>query len=322
MGLARSSVWAGLALLLAAATGSAQSATDTPPSAAACLADSKRFCSTVQAGGGRILECLARQLDQLDAACKGKVEPVAEAILDWRSACGADIDARCATDELGVALGRCLQRHEKDLAPACRVKLGAATEYLALACGAQASVLCPRTVVGEGRYLACLADQRAQLTAPCADVFQWFDARYQQGCTQPIAEHCGGDAAYGHSFPCLQPQQRRLPPECQQLVASPVRRPAGGQALGDGPFAGRYASNWGLVRCRQPGKSRVECRYEYGGGKLSCVANRQTLVCSWREGPEHGRATLVQSAEGHLSGTWGRGQRATGGGAWVFAKID
>jgi hypothetical protein len=37
---------------------------------AACGADVKKFCDGVQPGGGRILDCLAKQKDKLADACK------------------------------------------------------------------------------------------------------------------------------------------------------------------------------------------------------------------------------------------------------------
>jgi len=37
---------------------------------AACGADAKTLCSGVMPGGGRILDCLAKQKDKLSDACK------------------------------------------------------------------------------------------------------------------------------------------------------------------------------------------------------------------------------------------------------------
>jgi hypothetical protein len=322
MGLFRNSSLASLALLFIAANGSAQPAAGA--GADACRADAQRLCGEVEPGGGRLLACLANQLGQLSPTCRSRVEPVRDDVRAWRAACGADIDAKCGNQALGVELGRCLERHERDLAPACRVKVSAAPAYLALACGEQVAALCPGAGGAEGRYLACLDAKATKLTPPCAEVFEWYAARYQKACAPSVTEHCGGDPAYDRSYPCLQKHERQLPFACQKLVATPAGvPPSGATPLGDGPFAGYYASNWGLVSCEQQrGETKVDCRYEHGAGTLGCVANRNTLVCRWREGAARGRATLVKGKGGHLVGTWGHDQRATGGGPWVLARVE
>ncbi|MFI0847430.1 cysteine rich repeat-containing protein [Mesorhizobium sp. IMUNJ23232] len=41
---------------------------------AACKADYQKFCSGVMPGGGRVLECLAKQKDKLSPACQKVIE--------------------------------------------------------------------------------------------------------------------------------------------------------------------------------------------------------------------------------------------------------
>ena len=41
---------------------------------AACGADAKKLCAGTPLGGGRMLDCLAKQKDQLSDACKKVVE--------------------------------------------------------------------------------------------------------------------------------------------------------------------------------------------------------------------------------------------------------
>jgi len=41
---------------------------------AACQADFEKFCPGVEPGGGRVVECLAKQLDKLTPQCKAVVE--------------------------------------------------------------------------------------------------------------------------------------------------------------------------------------------------------------------------------------------------------
>jgi hypothetical protein len=40
----------------------------------ACQADYEKYCAGVQQGGGRIIECLSKHLDQLTPQCKSVVE--------------------------------------------------------------------------------------------------------------------------------------------------------------------------------------------------------------------------------------------------------
>jgi hypothetical protein len=40
----------------------------------ACQADYQKFCSDIVPGGGRVLECLAKQKDKLTPACQKVVE--------------------------------------------------------------------------------------------------------------------------------------------------------------------------------------------------------------------------------------------------------
>jgi hypothetical protein len=41
---------------------------------AACQADFEKYCKGVETGGGRVIECLAKQLDKLTPQCKQVVE--------------------------------------------------------------------------------------------------------------------------------------------------------------------------------------------------------------------------------------------------------
>ncbi|ATU95825.1 hypothetical protein BLM14_29240 (plasmid) [Phyllobacterium zundukense] len=59
-----------LAIGLFASAAMAQTAAER----AACMPDYQKYCSGVDPGGGRIIECLAKELDKLTPECKKVVE--------------------------------------------------------------------------------------------------------------------------------------------------------------------------------------------------------------------------------------------------------
>jgi hypothetical protein len=60
----------GFALALTIGAARAQTAAERE----ACMADFEKYCPGVQPGGGRVLECLSKHLDQLIPQCKAVVE--------------------------------------------------------------------------------------------------------------------------------------------------------------------------------------------------------------------------------------------------------
>jgi hypothetical protein len=63
-----------LAAALAAALIAPNAIAQTAQQRAACQGDAKKLCSGVAPGGGRILECLAKQKGGLSDPCKAVVE--------------------------------------------------------------------------------------------------------------------------------------------------------------------------------------------------------------------------------------------------------
>jgi len=61
---------AATALMLSSGGAVAQTAAERE----ACQADYEKYCAGVQQGGGRIIECLSKHLDQLTPQCKSVVE--------------------------------------------------------------------------------------------------------------------------------------------------------------------------------------------------------------------------------------------------------
>ena len=61
-----------LGMVLALAPGAAMA--QTAAEREACQADFEKYCQGVEPGGGRVLECLGKHLDQLTPQCKSVVE--------------------------------------------------------------------------------------------------------------------------------------------------------------------------------------------------------------------------------------------------------
>jgi hypothetical protein len=61
-------------VILATGLGSGIAVAQTAAERAACQADFEKLCPGVEPGGGRVIECLAKQLDKLTPQCKTVVE--------------------------------------------------------------------------------------------------------------------------------------------------------------------------------------------------------------------------------------------------------
>ena len=107
---------------------------------AACGEDLRRFCSTVTPGEGRVLLCLEAHEDKISAKC---------------------------TFELGEA--------------ATSVQTTAdALKDAVIACKAEITGVCGKTVPGQGRIAACLLSNKSTASTGCADAIKKVESMAAQ----------------------------------------------------------------------------------------------------------------------------------------------
>lgn len=92
-----------------------------------CAADLEQYCSQVTPGEGRLLYCVAAHEDKISGQCQ------------------------YALFEAAVLLS----------------ELADSIIYVAQSCESEIDTLCGNVAMGEGRILACLTENSAELGAPC-----------------------------------------------------------------------------------------------------------------------------------------------------------
>ena len=85
----------------------------------ACLKDAKAQCPGVQAGGGKIRDCLKTHIADLSDECKGVLVKAINV-----KACADDAKKFCADVKAGGgALEACMKTHVHEVSDACKVAL-------------------------------------------------------------------------------------------------------------------------------------------------------------------------------------------------------
>jgi len=163
---------AGLTLALVRAAGPDTGAT------VPCATDVVQFCSDVKPGGGRIVRCLEEHEEKLTETCRAKLAAEQQKskryVAEFLDSCHSDVERLC----VGVRPGggrqiKCLTTHDYELSPRCSDelnKLGAArdrVDQLKRVCGADANRLCPDVLGHAGDVLACLKENKDQLSPAC-----------------------------------------------------------------------------------------------------------------------------------------------------------
>lgn len=86
----------------------------------ACAGDVQTFCSEVQPGQGRIVQCLKQNIESLSQGCKDRILEVAEQMAGANQACQDDIFTLCpGVPSGGGQVAQCLKANQALLSPQC-----------------------------------------------------------------------------------------------------------------------------------------------------------------------------------------------------------
>lgn len=86
----------------------------------ACAGDVQTFCSEVQPGQGRIVQCLKQNIESLSQGCKDRILEVAEQVAGANQACEEDIFTLCpGVPSGGGQVAQCLKANQAMLSPQC-----------------------------------------------------------------------------------------------------------------------------------------------------------------------------------------------------------
>jgi hypothetical protein len=93
-----------------------------------CDEDKKKHCPKVEAGGGRIRQCLKTHLAELSPKCKAVIQESSQGArrraAGFRVACRDELGKLCrGTEPGGGRLMDCLKKHESELSAGCRTAL-------------------------------------------------------------------------------------------------------------------------------------------------------------------------------------------------------
>lgn len=102
----------------------------------ACASDIKKYCKTVTPGEGRLIYCMQAHEDKISAKCAYELEESATSV-------------QTTADSLKDAI---------------------------VACKAEITGVCGKTIPGQGRVAACLMENRSTASKDCADAIKKIEA--------------------------------------------------------------------------------------------------------------------------------------------------
>ena len=158
-------------------------AEDPAPADDPCADDVRQFCSNVQLGGNRLIDCMQRNRARLSPACSARIDANREKakalIVEFGRSCRMDVDRYCpGVDPGGGRVIGCLHQHQLDLSKPCQAEMAKINDArdqvaaLRAACRADAASLCRGVPQEAGPIVACLQANEAKLSPECnaADV--------------------------------------------------------------------------------------------------------------------------------------------------------
>jgi Cysteine rich repeat len=97
----------------------------------ACGEDAKKLCPGVEAGSGRVRQCLSKHLSEVSGKCKAHLEKTTQGArrrgAGFRMICHDELDKLCKGIPTGGGrLIECLTKHDAELSQACREAVGKA----------------------------------------------------------------------------------------------------------------------------------------------------------------------------------------------------
>ncbi|MEW5310424.1 MAG: hypothetical protein WDW38_002223 [Sanguina aurantia] len=201
-----------------------------------CLADSQRFCASVEPGHMRMQECLEDNMDDssFSSECKEELTNVIskrannfQLDVALREACEADLKETCGTtlqemdDDPKVKRTsiNCLQQYKEELkSDKCQAEVHRMLarigrdirfdEVLADACTEDRTKFCNEVQPGSARVIRCLQDNRDSLISKCAAALfdhevkmaEDIDFKYpmKRACAWEMSTYCK-DTPHGHA---------------------------------------------------------------------------------------------------------------------------
>src|SRR5687767_12797906 len=90
-----------------------------------CAADVKKFCSDVEPGDGRMMQCMLKHESEVSPACRAAQTKVKERMQKVAQACKDDAQKYCKDVKPGDGrLMSCLKDHKSELSSACKTGMG------------------------------------------------------------------------------------------------------------------------------------------------------------------------------------------------------